>query len=146
MRPVDNGNETQGRMTRRDLIKGAAALAQTTPGIAMATAGESGAQRLSIAKLQTWEALGYGMFLHYGISTYDGHEWSNGRTPASKYHPDKLDVDQWIQVARDAGMKYAVLTTKHVGGFCLWPSRYTDYSVGLEPGENRRGRCVRESL
>ena len=44
--------------------------------------------------------------------------------------PNKLDVDQWIGVARDAGMKYVVLTTKHVSGFCLWPSRYTDYHVG----------------
>jgi alpha-L-fucosidase len=37
--------------------------------------------------------------------------------------------DQWIQIARDAGMRYAVLTTKHVAGHCLWPSRHTDYTV-----------------
>jgi alpha-L-fucosidase len=69
------------------------------------------------------------MFLHYGMSTFTGQEWSDGKAPASTYHPDKLDVDQWIQVARDAGMKYAVLTAKHVAGHCLWPSRQTDYSV-----------------
>jgi alpha-L-fucosidase len=49
--------------------------------------------------------------------------------PASLYAPDRLDVDQWVAVARDSGMKYAVLTTKHVAGHCLWPSRYTDYTV-----------------
>jgi alpha-L-fucosidase len=46
------------------------------------------------------------------------------------YAPDRLDVDQWVSVARDAGMKYAVLTTKHVAGHCLWPSKHTDYHVG----------------
>ncbi len=91
---------------------------------------EQGSQRLSIEKLKQWENLGYGMFIHFGMSTYDGDELSRGDKPASFYLPDKLDVDQWIGVARDAGMKYAILTTKHVSGFCLWPSRHTDYHVG----------------
>ena len=41
----------------------------------------------------------------------------------------QLDVDQWIQIARPAGIKYAVLTAKHAAGFCLWPTKYTDYNV-----------------
>ena len=92
-------------------------------------APEAGAQRLSLAKLEAWEALGYGMFIHFGMSTFVGRELPDGRSPASLYNPDRLDVDQWIQVARDAGMKYAVLTAKHVAGHCLWPSRHTDYTV-----------------
>jgi alpha-L-fucosidase len=88
-----------------------------------------GAQRLALEKLQAWEGLGYGMFIHYGMSTYDGNELSDGKAPATLYGPGKLDVDQWISVARDAGMKYAVLTTKHVAGHCLWPSKHTDYTV-----------------
>lgn len=91
---------------------------------------DSGAQRLSLAKLQAWEALGYGMFIHFGMSTFDGEELSKGDKPSTHYAPDRLDVDQWIRVARDAGMKYAVLTTKHVSGHCLWPSKHTDYHVG----------------
>ncbi len=39
-------------------------------------------------------------------------------------------MDQWIRIAKEAGMKYAILTTKHVSGHCLWPSKYTDYHVG----------------
>ncbi|MBZ0296141.1 MAG: alpha-L-fucosidase [Anaerolineae bacterium] len=89
-----------------------------------------GAQRLSLAQLQAWEALGYGMFIHFGMSTYDGEELSKGDKPSSLYAPDQLDVDQWVSVARDAGMRYAVLTTKHVAGHALWPSQYTDYHVG----------------
>ncbi len=88
-----------------------------------------GSQRLSLDKLRAWESLGYGMFIHFGMSTFVQNELPDGKAPASSYAPDKLDVGQWISVARDAGMKYAVLTTKHVAGHCLWPTKHTDYSV-----------------
>ena len=94
------------------------------------TTNERGAQRLSLEQLQKWEALKYGMFIHYGMSTYTASEFPDGSHPSTLYAPDKLDVDQWISVARDAGMKYAVLTTKHVAGHCLWPTKHNDYHVG----------------
>jgi len=90
-----------------------------------------GAQRLSIAQLQKWEALGYGMFISFGMSTFQSNEYPDGTQAATVYAPDRLDVDQWISVARDAGMKYAVLTAKHVAGHCLWPSKVTDYTVAV---------------
>jgi alpha-L-fucosidase len=71
----------------------------------------------------------YGIFIHFGMSTFVGKELPDGRDPASTYDPDKLDVDQWIQVARDVGMRYAVLTAKEVAGHCLWLSRQTDHTV-----------------
>jgi alpha-L-fucosidase len=89
-----------------------------------------GSQRLELAQLQAWEELGFGMFIHFGMSTFDGLELSLGAQPSALYAPDQLDVDQWISIARDTGMKYAVLTTKHVSGHCLWPSRFTGYNVG----------------
>jgi len=88
-----------------------------------------GSQRLSLEKLQAWEKLGYGMFIHFGMSTFMANELPDGKSPASTYAPDQLDVAQWVSVARDAGMKYAILTTKHVAGHCLWPTKCTDYSV-----------------
>jgi alpha-L-fucosidase len=91
---------------------------------------EPGAQRLSLDRLQAWQALRFGMFLHFGMSTFDGDELSRGEQPSTLYAPDRLDVDQWISLARDAGMKYAVLTAKHVAGHCLWPTRHNDYHVG----------------
>jgi alpha-L-fucosidase len=94
------------------------------------TAPEPGAQRLSLEQLQKWEDLKFGMFISFGMSTYDGEEFSKGDLPSTAYAPDKLDVDQWVSVARDAGMKYAVLTTKHVAGHCLWPTKLNDYHVG----------------
>jgi alpha-L-fucosidase len=69
------------------------------------------------------------MFISFGMSTFLQLEIPDGKAPAPVYNPDQLDVDQWIQVARDAGMKYAVLTAKHVAGHCLWPSRYSDYTI-----------------
>ena len=107
----------------------AAGEARAAAGDAPSTAEKRGAQRLSLEKLEAWESLRYGMFIHYGMSTFVENELPDGKAPATTYAPDRLDVDQWISVARDAGMKYAVLTTKHVAGHCLWPSKHTDYSV-----------------
>src|SRR6185436_18362647 len=91
---------------------------------------EKGKQRLSLEQLNVWEKLGYGMFIHFGMSTFDEDEFSKGDKPAGFYNPVNLDVTQWIDVAREAGMKYAVLTAKHVAGHCLWPTRHSNYHVG----------------
>lgn len=91
-----------------------------------------GNQRLSVARLKQFEALQYGMFISFDIQAFldfDANTPDQAKRPPQSYAPDRLDVDQWISVARDAGMKYAVLTTKRHPGFCLWPSRHTDYSV-----------------
>lgn len=97
----------------------------------VAAAGDrAGAQRLPMRRLRAWEALQFGMFIHFGMSTYDGDEFSLGDRPSTCYAPDRLDVEQWIQVAADAGMRYAVLTAKHVSGHCLWPTSLTNYHVG----------------
>lgn len=108
-----------------------AAGAVSSQAAAQAPSGDEpkGNQRLSVGKLQAWEKLGYAMFIHYGMSTFVQNELPDGQAPATTYAPDKLDVGQWISVARDAGMKYAILTTKHVAGHCLWPTKHTDYSV-----------------
>lgn len=118
-------------MNRRSfLIAGTASVAAAAQsGGHTGAAQDKGAQRLPVSKLQDFEKLGYGMFIHFGMSTFVVNELPDGKAPAQAYNPDRLDVDQWIQVVRDAGMKYAVLTTKHVAGHCLWPSRQTDYTV-----------------
>lgn len=79
---------------------------------------QSGSQRLAESKLRRWEALAYGMFVCFGMEIYTGGAVPDRAIRASTYHPDQLDVDQWVQIAADAGMKYAVLTAKHSTGFC----------------------------
>ena len=76
---------------------------------------------------------GYGMFIHFGVNTFGETEWSDGSIPIEKYHPTDLDCDQWVRVARDAGFRYVLLITKHHDGFCLWNTKYTDYSVAHSP-------------
>ena len=72
----------------------------------------------------------YGMFIHFGINTFYDEEWTDGSKPAASYKPDTVDADQWISTAKEAGMRYVILVTKHVDGFCLWDSKYTEYDVG----------------
>ncbi len=86
--------------------------------------------RPSVDALKAWETWGYGMFIHFGMSTFIAEEHPSGDYPSSVYAPSALDVDGWIRVAKDAGMSYAVLTTKHASGHCLWASQQTDYHVG----------------
>ncbi len=81
----------------------------------------------------------FGMFIHYGLFSLPGRgEWImwQERIPAKDYHklanafqPVKNCVDQWLDLAVEAGMKYAVFTTKHHDGFCLFDSKTTDFKT-----------------
>lgn len=84
------------------------------------------------AAQKAWMDLKYGMFIHFGPNTIDGVGWGDGKFEANEFNPG-LHVEQWAEVAQKAGMKYAVLTARHLDGFCLWPSKFTDYSVKNAP-------------
>jgi alpha-L-fucosidase len=105
------------------------------------TSAQSGSA-IAVDHVKAWEQLGYGMFIHFNMNTFAGAEYDNGKMPAGSFNPTDPDVDQWIRTARDAGMKYAVLTAKHTGGFCLWDSKVTwkgkeyDYDIA-ESGCNK---------
>jgi len=74
--------------------------------------------------------LKFGMFIHFNMATFHGVEWVAGYPDPSTFDPGgPVDTDAWADAAVSAGMKYAVLTAKHVGGFCLWDSQYTTYDV-----------------
>jgi len=85
----------------------------------------------------------FGMFIHWGPVALKGTEigWSRGnQVPAEEYdllhrqfNPAEFDADRWARIAKAAGMKYLVLTAKHHDGFCLWPSKYTDYDITSTP-------------
>ena len=85
----------------------------------------------------------FGMFIHFGLYSLPArHEWikTMERIPEEKYdkyfeyfNPDLIDCKEWAKKAKAAGMKYAVLTTKHHEGFCLFDSKYTDYKVTNTP-------------
>ena len=86
---------------------------------------------MTVMKLQEkFLKLKFGMFIHYNLETYKGAQWVSGYHSPADFNPGgKVDTDAWADAAKDAGMKYAVLTAKHVSGFCLWDSQYTTYGV-----------------
>ncbi|NUP99467.1 MAG: alpha-L-fucosidase, partial [Armatimonadetes bacterium] len=92
---------------------------------------------------QDWE---YGMFLHFGLRTfYEGYrDMDERKMSPERFNPTELDCNNWCQVARDAGMKYLVLTAKHHCGFANWPSRTTEFSVASSPWKGGRGDVVAE--
>jgi alpha-L-fucosidase len=74
--------------------------------------------------------LKFGMFIHYNMATYLDCQWAEGYSSPERFDPGGVvDTDAWADAAVEAGMTYGVLTAKHVGGFCLWESELTRYSV-----------------
>jgi alpha-L-fucosidase len=85
----------------------------------------------------------FGMFIHWGLYALPArHEWVKSRERLEDdfyqryfdhFDPDLFNPAEWARAAREAGMKYFVITTKHHDGFCLWDSAYTDYKVTNTP-------------
>ena len=78
--------------------------------------------------LKKWESYRFGAFVCYNTNQFTGSELCSAFDPKI-YNPQHLDVAGWVQAFKDAGMKYAVLTTRHNSGFLLWDSATTDFDV-----------------
>jgi alpha-L-fucosidase len=101
------------------------------------------------ARMQWWREAGFGMFIHWGVysvpaGTYNGHqigrlgEWimNRGKIPVSEYqkfakefNPVKFNADEWVKMAKDAGMKYIVITAKHHDGFAMFKSKASKWNI-----------------
>ena len=100
-------------------------------------------------RMEWWRQARFGMFIHWGLYAVPAGEWKGekisgigewimerAKIPVSEYeqlakqfNPVKFDAEEWVQIAKNAGMKYIVITSKHHDGFCLWDTKYTDYDV-----------------
>ena len=94
-------------------------------------------------RLSWWTDARFGMFIHWGLYALPArHEWvkKNERISDEEYqkyfeffNPDLFNPAEWAKKAKAAGMKYAVITSKHHEGFCMFDSKYTDYDVMNTP-------------
>ena len=100
----------------------------------------------------------YGMFIHFGVYSQLGGEFKGRKMPGKysewisanleipreeyaevikDFNPTQFDADRIVRTAKEAGMKYLVITSKHHDGFCLWDSKYTDFDVASTPFKGR---------
>lgn len=75
----------------------------------------------------------FGMFICWSLSTFSGKEWTGEELPVDFFRATKCDTDQWAKTAKEAGMNYIYLLTKHHDGFCLWDTKTTDFKVTNAP-------------
>jgi alpha-L-fucosidase len=103
------------------------------------------------ARMQWWREARFGMFIHWGLYSIPAGEWKGStnhaewiRTTAQiplaeydkfvgQFNPVKFNAEEWVQMAKAAGMQYIVITSKHHDGFCLFDSKYTDFDVASTP-------------
>ena len=96
-----------------------------------------------IQRMKWWTDARFGMFIHWGIYAMPArHEWvkNQERLTTEQYqkyfdtfNPDMYNPREWAKMAKGAGMKYVVITSKHHDGFCLFESKFTDYHAGKTP-------------
>ncbi len=115
-----------------------------------------GAHRIGVrtdSEMQRWREHGLGQFIHWGVYAIPGGQW-NGKTSTyaaewfrssglitkeeydnlyKQFNPVNFDAKAWAKQAKQMGTKYMIFTTKHHDGFCLWPSKYTDYTIANSP-------------
>lgn len=119
------------------LVQPVSSMAQNRP----SWATETEAQKEK--RMQWWTHDRFGMFIHWGLYALPArHEWVKYREKITDkeynkyfnlFNPDLYNPREWAKKAKEAGMKYVVITTKHHEGFCLWDTKYTDYKATNTP-------------
>ncbi|MFZ1936684.1 MAG: alpha-L-fucosidase [Thermoguttaceae bacterium] len=91
-----------------------------------------------------WQDMAFGMFFHWAPNVYQGGESDNLSTPREKINPDRFNADRWVDVAKAAHARYIIFVAKHVGGYCCWQTKTTDYSLTTSPWKAGKGDMVGE--
>lgn len=91
-----------------------------------------------------WHEMEFYAFVHFSLNTYTDQSWGFGNEDVKLFNPEKADCRQWARICKEAGMKGIIITAKHHCGFCLWPSKYTEYSVKNAPWKDGKGDMIRE--
>lgn len=100
-------------------------------------------------RIAWWREAKFGMFVHWGVYSLPGGEWKGNKVSgyaehlmrkekisradylelAHKFNPVKFNADEWIRVAKKAGMKYFIITSKHHDGFAMYDSKVSDFNI-----------------
>ena len=101
------------------------------------------------ARMKWWHDARFGMFIHWGVYSVPAGQYKGVEVPgigewimdkakipveeyesfAREFNPVKFDAEEWVRIAKDAGMKYIVITSKHHDGFAMWNSKVSDYNI-----------------
>jgi alpha-L-fucosidase len=103
------------------------------------------------ARMAWWRDARFGMFIHWGLYSIPAGQWGEEKNHAewiretahipvaeyekllNQFNPVQFNAEEWVKYAKDAGIKYIVLTSKHHDGFCLFDSKFTDFDVMSTP-------------
>ena len=98
-------------------------------------------------RMEWWRDAGFGMFIHWGLYAVPAGQYKDDKNHAEwiqetadipveeyelyakQFNPVKYNAHDWVRMAKEAGMKYIVITSKHHDGFCLWDSKVSDYDI-----------------
>lgn len=103
--------------------------------------------------MNRWRNHAVGQFIHWGVYSIPGGEWNgkifkagewirSGLSASDKlkydelykeFNPTQFNAKEWAKISKQLGAKYVIFTTKHHDGFCMWPSKYTDYTIANTP-------------
>jgi alpha-L-fucosidase len=115
--------------------------------VAQSTVGESAAQK--DARMAWWRDARFGMFIHWGLYAVPAGVWKGERVKglgewimneaqiprdeyaqlARRFNPTQFNADEWVRIAKDAGMKYIIITSKHHDGFANFDSKVSSYDI-----------------
>ena len=123
-------------------------------------------------RMEWWRRAKFGMFIHWGLYSIPAGVWKDKRIPGigewimyrakipvkeyekltKLFNPVKFNAEEWVKIAKEAGMKYMVITAKHHDGFCLFDTKYTDYNIvkatpfGRDPLKELSDACKKEGM
>jgi alpha-L-fucosidase len=108
----------------------------------------------TLISAQEYTNLGFGMWFHFNMSTFEDVQWANPANDPDMFNPSSLSFNQWLDLAETAGAKYVSPVMKHHDGFTLWPSTAQPHNISQSAGfsgrdllsefyENARGRGLK---